>query len=30
MRNGVVDNSKKSIDAGKTVAAYCMGNKRDL
>jgi RimJ/RimL family protein N-acetyltransferase len=27
MRKGVVDNSKKSIDAGKTVAAYCMGNK---
>ena len=27
MRKGVVDNSKKSIDVGKTVAAYCMGNK---
>ena len=27
MRKGVVDNSKKSIDVGKTVAAYYMGNK---
>jgi len=27
MKNGVVDNTKKSIDTGKTVASYCMGNK---
>jgi len=25
MQKGVVDNSKKSIDTGKTVASYCMG-----
>jgi GNAT superfamily N-acetyltransferase len=25
MKVGVVDNTKKSIDAGKTVASYCMG-----
>ena len=25
MRSGVVDNSRKSIDRGKTVAAFCMG-----
>jgi acyl-CoA hydrolase/GNAT superfamily N-acetyltransferase len=27
MKKGVVDNTKKSIDRGKTVASYCMGNK---
>jgi acyl-CoA hydrolase/GNAT superfamily N-acetyltransferase len=27
MRKGVVDNTKKSIDIGKTVASYCMGKK---
>src|SRR5512136_1619374 len=27
MKKGVVDNTKKSIDTGKTVASYCMGNK---
>lgn len=27
MQKGVVDNSKKSIDSGKTVASYCMGKK---
>ena len=27
MQKGVVDNTKKSIDTGKTVASYCMGNK---
>jgi acyl-CoA hydrolase/GNAT superfamily N-acetyltransferase len=27
IRNGVVDNSKKTIDRGKTVAAFCMGKK---
>jgi acyl-CoA hydrolase/GNAT superfamily N-acetyltransferase len=27
MQGGVVDNSRKSIDRGKTVAAFCMGNK---
>jgi acyl-CoA hydrolase/GNAT superfamily N-acetyltransferase len=27
MRKGVVDNSRKSIDTGKTVAAFCMGKK---
>jgi len=27
MKKGVVDNSKKSIDTGKTVASYCMGKK---
>ena len=27
MQNGVVDNTKKSIDTGKTVASYCMGKK---
>lgn len=26
MQKGVIDNSKKSIDTGKTVASYCMGN----
>jgi acyl-CoA hydrolase len=25
MQKGVIDNSKKSIDTGKTVASYCMG-----
>ena len=27
MQKGVIDNSKKSIDTGKTVASYCMGRK---
>lgn len=27
MKTGVVDNTKKSIDTGKTVASYCMGRK---
>ncbi len=27
MKKGVVDNSKKSIDTGKTIASYCMGKK---
>jgi acyl-CoA hydrolase/GNAT superfamily N-acetyltransferase len=27
MQKGVIDNSKKSIDLGKTVASYCMGKK---
>jgi acyl-CoA hydrolase/GNAT superfamily N-acetyltransferase len=27
MQGGVIDNSQKSIDRGKTVAAFCMGNK---
>jgi acyl-CoA hydrolase/ribosomal protein S18 acetylase RimI-like enzyme len=27
MKNAVVDNTKKSIDTGKTVASYCMGNR---
>ncbi|NPV63365.1 MAG: GNAT family N-acetyltransferase [Methanotrichaceae archaeon] len=27
MRNGVVDNSEKSIHAGKTVATFCMGRR---
>jgi len=27
MQKGVVDNSKKSIDMGKTVASYCMGKR---
>lgn len=27
MKRGVVDNTKKSIDTGKTVASYCMGKK---
>lgn len=27
MKKGVVDNTKKSIDTGKTVASYCMGRK---
>jgi acyl-CoA hydrolase/GNAT superfamily N-acetyltransferase len=27
MKNGVIDNTKKSIDTGKTVAAFCMGKK---
>ena len=27
MQKGVVDNTKKSIDMGKTVASYCMGSK---
>ncbi len=27
MKKGVVDNSRKSIDTGKTVAAFCMGKK---
>lgn len=27
MKSGVVDNTKKSIDKGKTVASYCMGKK---
>ena len=27
MQKGVVDNTKKSIDRGKTVASYCMGSK---
>ncbi|HPS91099.1 MAG TPA: GNAT family N-acetyltransferase [Methanothrix sp.] len=27
MKRGVVDNSKKSIDTGKTIASYCMGRK---
>jgi acyl-CoA hydrolase len=27
MKKGVVDNTKKSIDMGKTVAACCMGRK---
>jgi acyl-CoA hydrolase len=27
MKSGVVDNTKKSIDTGKTVASYCMGRK---
>ncbi len=27
MQKGVIDNSKKSIDTGKTVASYCMGKK---
>ena len=27
MKRGVVDNTKKSIDTGKTVAAYCMGRR---
>lgn len=27
MKQGVVDNTKKSIDTGKTVASYCMGKK---
>ena len=27
MQKGVVDNTKKSIDMGKTVASYCMGNR---
>lgn len=27
MKRGVVDNTKKSIDIGKTVASYCMGKK---
>lgn len=28
MKAGVVDNTKKSIDTGKTVASYCMGSKK--
>jgi acyl-CoA hydrolase/GNAT superfamily N-acetyltransferase len=28
MEMGIVDNTKKSIDTGKTVAAYCMGKKK--
>lgn len=28
MEKGVIDNSKKSIDAGKTVASLCIGNER--
>ena len=27
MQKGVIDNSKKSIDTGKTVASYCMGKR---
>lgn len=27
MKAGVIDNSRKTIDHGKTVAAFCMGNK---
>jgi len=27
MKKGVVDNTKKSIDTGKTVASYCMGKR---
>jgi len=27
MQKGVVDNTKKSIDTGKTVASYCMGKR---
>jgi acyl-CoA hydrolase/GNAT superfamily N-acetyltransferase len=27
MQGGVIDNSRKSMDRGKTVAAFCMGNK---
>ena len=27
MKKGVVTNSKKTIDRGKTVAAFCMGKK---
>ncbi|MCK9441078.1 MAG: GNAT family N-acetyltransferase [Methanothrix sp.] len=27
MQKGVIDNSRKSIDTGKTVASYCMGKK---
>ena len=27
MKSGVVNNSKKSIDRGKTIATFCMGNK---
>ncbi len=27
MKNGVIDNTKKSIDRGKTVATFCMGKK---
>ena len=27
MQGGVIDNSRKTIDRGKTVAAFCMGNK---
>jgi len=27
MQGGVIDNSRKSLDRGKTVAAFCMGNK---
>lgn len=27
MKKGVVDNTKKSIDMGKTIASYCMGRK---
>ncbi|OPY46090.1 MAG: hypothetical protein A4E47_00731 [Methanosaeta sp. PtaU1.Bin028] len=27
MRQGVIDNSRKSIDRGKTVASFCMGKK---
>lgn len=27
MRNGVVDNSRKTLNRGKTVAAFCMGTK---
>jgi acyl-CoA hydrolase len=26
MQGGVIDNSRKSLDRGKTVAAFCMGN----
>jgi acyl-CoA hydrolase/GNAT superfamily N-acetyltransferase len=27
MQGGVIDNSRKSLDRGKTVASFCMGNK---
>ncbi len=28
MKRGVVDNSRKSIDKGKTIAAFCMGSRK--
>jgi acyl-CoA hydrolase len=27
MKSGVVDNSMKSLNKGKTIASYCMGKK---
>jgi len=30
MKNGVIDNTKKSIDRGKAVATFCMGKKKTM